>query len=144
MLKSTLIRPRLILPILVIVPLGLLSKKYTGLAQWWVNDYSGDILYEVFWCLSVFLLSPNRQAVTYVPLGVFGVTCAIEFLQLWHQPVLDSFRSTWLGKLLLGTTFAWGDFPHYAVGCIIGWLLLRQVVKGAETETITRSSQLFR
>jgi hypothetical protein len=78
--------------------------------------------------IRVFAVS-NSPSCNQIPLGVFSVTCAIEFLQLWHQPVLDSFRSTVLGKLLLGTTFSWWDFPHYAVGCIIGWLFLRKIGK---------------
>ncbi|MBD2003986.1 MULTISPECIES: DUF2809 domain-containing protein [Cyanophyceae] len=120
---------RILITMLVIVPLGLLSKRYDGFASKWINDSSGDILYEIFWCLLVFLLIPTRQAANQIPLWVFSVICAIEFLQLWHQPVLDSFRSTVLGKLLLGTTFSWWDFPHYAVGCIIGWLFLRKIGK---------------
>ena len=120
---------RILITMLVIVPLGLFSKRYDGFASKWVNDFSGDILYETFWCLFVFLLFPTRQAANQIPLWVFSATCGIEFLQLWHQPVLDSFRSTVLGKLLLGTTFSWWDFPHYAVGCIIGWLFLRKIGK---------------
>ena len=113
----------------IVVVLGLLSKQYTGIGQQWINDYSGDILYEVFWCLFIFLLVPSRQIVDKIPLGVFIVTCIIEFSQLWRSPFLEWIRSYFLGRLLLGTTFAWNDFIHYAIGCIIGWFLLRRVLR---------------
>ncbi|PMB33329.1 hypothetical protein CEN43_10430, partial [Fischerella thermalis BR2B] len=41
--------------------------------------------------------------------------------------LLEQIRATLVGKLLLGTTFAWWDFPHYVVGCFLGWLWLRQL-----------------
>jgi hypothetical protein len=60
---------------------------------------------------------------TVVPMGFF------LFLQLWHPPLLEQIRATLIGKLLLGTTFVWWDFPHYILGCIFGWLWLRQLHK---------------
>ncbi|MDJ0588654.1 MAG: hypothetical protein QNJ72_01490 [Pleurocapsa sp. MO_226.B13] len=30
-------------------------------------------------------------------------------------------RSHLIWKLLLGAGFAWWDFPHYALGSLIGW-----------------------
>ncbi|CCQ63282.1 hypothetical protein CWATWH0401_1935 [Crocosphaera watsonii WH 0401] len=38
-------------------------------------------------------------------------------------------RSHILGKLLLGTTFSWWDFPHYIIGCLLGWLWLKFIDK---------------
>lgn len=133
-MRNTTIRWITIISMVIIVPLGLLSKQYRGYASWWINDFSGDILYEVFWCLFAFLLFPTRKAIRQIPWWVFGITCVIEFLQLWRQPELDSIRSTFLGKLLLGTTFVWWDFPHYALGCIIGWLWIRQIARFSQYE----------
>lgn len=33
-----------------------------------------------------------------------------------------------LGRTLIGTTFSLWDFPHYVLGCVLGWLWLRQLV----------------
>jgi hypothetical protein len=63
-----------------------------------------------------------------IPLWVFSITCVLEFMQLWHPPVLQQFRATFLGRMLIGTTFSWWDFPHYAVGCLLGWFWLRQLM----------------
>ncbi|NEQ68214.1 MAG: DUF2809 domain-containing protein [Symploca sp. SIO2D2] len=127
----------ILLSLLIITPLGFFSKSYDGLFHRWVNDYSGDILYEIFWCLFVFLLIPTPKAVNRIPLWVFGITCILEVIQLWQHPVLAEIRTTWIGKIFLGTTFAWWDFPHYFLGCILGWLWLRQISTGFRKKPIT-------
>lgn len=118
-------------------PLGFVSKLYNGPARWWFNDYAGDILYEIFWCLFFFLLIPNRKAVAQIPVSVFVITSTLEFLQLWKPPFLQQIRATFWGKTFLGTTFAWWDFPHYIVGCIIGWLWLRQIWRVSKVEPLS-------
>ena len=114
--------------LLIIVPLGLYSKAHTGIAQDWVRDYSGDVLYEILWCLIVLWFIPRskdkiarRNTTGKIALGVFIVTCAIEVSQLWFHLVPRVLRSHILWKLILGAGFAWWDFPHYALGSLIGW-----------------------
>ncbi|MEW6494714.1 MAG: DUF2809 domain-containing protein [Cyanobacteriota bacterium] len=126
-LKNASQRLLTILSLLIVTPLGFLSKSYTGLGDEWVNGFSGDILYEIFWCLFIFLLIPNKKTVTLAPVWVFGITCTLEFLQLWKNPFLNALRATFIGRTLLGTTFVWWDFPHYLSGCLIAWLWLRQI-----------------
>ena len=118
-----------IFSLLIVVAMGFLFKFYTGVARQWFNNSGAAVFYEIFWCLFVFLLVPGRKAVIQIPLWVFGVTCGLEFLQLWHPPILEQFRSTFLGRMLIGTTFSWWDFPHYLLGCLLGWFLLRQIGK---------------
>ncbi|WP_138498835.1 DUF2809 domain-containing protein [Nostoc sp. PA-18-2419] len=119
----------IILSMLIVVPMGFLFKYYTGSGHKWFNDYGGDILYEIFWCLFAFWFFRSRAAVIQIPIWVFIITCIIEFLQLWHPPLLDEIRTRFIGKLLLGTTFVWWDFPHYLLGCVLGWLWLQQLLK---------------
>jgi len=121
------IRKRVILSLAVITPVGFLFKLYSGPAQWWFNDYGAGLLYEIFWCLVVFFFIPSRKSAMKISLWVFGITCILEFLQLWHPWILEQIRSTFLGKALIGTSFSWWDFPHYVMGCIIGWLWLRRI-----------------
>ncbi len=119
----------IVLSLLIITPLGLFSKAYTGVAQWWVNDYAGDILYEIFWCLFFFWFFPSKNAVVIIPMWVFTITSAIEICQLWYGLVPPSIRSSLIWKLLLGSSFVWWDFPHYAIGSLLGWLWLRSISK---------------
>lgn len=112
----------LILGLLII--LGLLSKSYSGIGNDWINNYSGDIIYEIFWCLFFFWFFPHQRNILLIPIWVFIITSIIEITQLWQPDFLQLIRSTLIGKLLLGITFSLWDFPHYFLGCILGWLFL--------------------
>ena len=126
----------------VVTPSGFLFKWYNGPGRWWFNDYGAGVLYEIFWCLVLLLLSPGSQtqnsalggqptskSTIRIAVGVFAVTCVLEVLQLWHPAFLEKIRATFLGSALIGTTFVWWDFPHYALGSFIGWLWMRTIIK---------------
>ena len=115
-------RSLILLSIFFVVPLGLYSKYYQGMGSVWVNDYGAAIWYEVFWCLLAFYFFSGKKGIKLIPFYVFIITCLIEISQLWNPPILALIRSHILGKLLLGTTFCWWDFPHYLLGCLLGWL----------------------
>lgn len=117
----------IILSLLIVVVMGFSFKYYNGLAHQWFNNYGAAVFYEIFWCLFAFCFWKSSTAVKQIPIWVFVITCILEFLQLWHPPLLNQIRATLIGKLLLGTTFAWWDFPHYALGCILGWFWLKQL-----------------
>lgn len=119
------VRKRVLIALLVITPLGFWFKLYTGPGRAWLNNSAAGTLYEVFWCLVVFFFWPCREFVTRIAVGVFVVTSLLEVLQLWHPWALEQIRATFLGRALIGTTFAWWDFPHYALGCALGWLGMR-------------------
>lgn len=123
------IRKQIIICFLLITPLGVFFKFYQGPGGWWFNEYGAGLLYEIFWILVIFSFLPNKDLINRIPLGVFIATSALEVLQLSHFWILEEIRSTFLGRALIGTTFVWWDFPHYAIGCIIGWLWIRSVVR---------------
>ena len=127
MFKSKKVRWTLI-SILIIVPLGIYSKFYSGQAARWVNDSLGGVLYVIFWCLFAFLFLSNIKPWK-IAAVVFAVTCFLEFLQLWHPPLLEYLRSNFVGRTILGTTFTWSDFPYYLVGGGIGWLWMKSLQK---------------
>jgi hypothetical protein len=113
-----------VISLLVIVPLGFYSKFYSGPAANWVNNSLGGVFYEIFWCLLIFLfLDAGKPWVTAI--WVLVLTCCLEFLQLWHPPFLELLRSNFIGRMILGTSFTWSDFPYYFLGCAIGWLWMR-------------------
>ena len=119
--------------LLVVTPLGFAFKYYQGPLHHWFNDYGAGVLYEVFWVvLGTMVFSPARPSWK-VPAVVFAVTCALEFLQLWHPAFLETLRATFLGRALLGTTFVWLDFPHYVLGCALGYLLLLALASATAT-----------
>jgi hypothetical protein len=116
----------LLASLIVITPLGFATKFYRGPGDWWLNNYAGGMLYEVFWILLVSLVWPKLPLLGVVS-GVFLITALLEFLQLWHPPFLKTIRSTFLGRTLIGTSFSGWDFVYYIAGCAIGWGWLRYV-----------------
>lgn len=115
-------RIRVLIALALITPVGLATKIYDGPAAWWVRDYLGGVLYVVFWILAVLWIRPGWSPRRVAP-GVLLVTCALEFLQLWHPPFLEAIRSAAVGRALIGTTFVWWDLPHYVVGAVLGAVL---------------------
>jgi hypothetical protein len=113
---------------IALVPLGLSTKWYTGYARLWVNNSLGGVVYELFWCFVLFFINPSLSPKR-IALVVFLVTSVLETLQLWNPDFLHSIRSTFFGAALLGTTFVWTDFFYYAVGCGLGWLGMKGIVK---------------
>ncbi|NEO26474.1 MAG: DUF2809 domain-containing protein [Kamptonema sp. SIO4C4] len=112
------------LALILLIPIGLYSKVYSGIGSQWVNYSLGGVLYEMAWCWFFYWFFPTRQAVWRIPLIVFIVTSGVECLQLWHVEWLTAIRTTFLGKMLLGTTFAAADFLYYGVGCLLGGITL--------------------
>jgi hypothetical protein len=102
------------------VPLGFATKLYAGPGAEWTRGALGGVFYEVFWCLVLKLLLPRAQPPA-IAASVLAGTCVLEFLQLWHPASLEALRSNFLGRTLLGDTFAWSDFPYYFAGSALGW-----------------------
>lgn len=88
-----------------------------------MRDRSGGAAYVLFWTLAVAVLKPRISAWR-LAASVFLATCALEFLQAWHPGWLEAIRRTLPGRLILGTTFDWFDFPPYAVGAVLAWATL--------------------
>ena len=108
-----------------IVPLGY-WVRFSQLGSPWISDALGSVAYEIFWILlGVFLFplaSPAKVAIT-----VGLATSAIEFLQLWQPPFLQMLRATVPGRLVLGNTFSWTDFPAYLTGSLAGWQWVKRL-----------------
>jgi hypothetical protein len=113
-----------ILAISLVTPLGFALKYYSGPGGSWCNLYGAAIMYEVFWCLVVSLFCSKRQNLVILCIAVFVATSIIEFLQLSHTPALEWIRSYRVGVWLIGNGFDWLDFPHYVIGCFVGWLVV--------------------
>src|SRR5437763_356987 len=106
---------------------GLYAKRgYRGPGAEWVQDSLGGVIYEIVWCLFFGMLLP-RYAARRIAAAVLVVTCILEFLQMWHPPLLQWLRSFFLGRTILGSYFDWWDFPYYFVGSAVGWLWLRNL-----------------
>ncbi|HEY1494825.1 MAG TPA: DUF2809 domain-containing protein [Candidatus Solibacter sp.] len=130
--------PPLLFSIAIVVPVGFYGKRlYHGPAAHWVADSFGGVFYEILWCLVLALLIPRWKA-SRIALTVLIATCILEFLQLWHPPLLEWLRSFFIGRTILGSFFDWSDFPYYFIGSALGWLWLRAI--GHHPPLLTRAS----
>ncbi|MCU0551228.1 MAG: DUF2809 domain-containing protein [Leptolyngbya sp. Prado105] len=113
----------LLLTMIVIVPLGYFVR-FTTTFPWWLTDISGSLAYQIFWIALVQFCFPTFSIVK-TAIGVFCFSCGVEFLQLYQPAWLQVIRATLPGRLVLGNTFLWSDFPPYAIGCFLGWLWMK-------------------
>lgn len=114
----------------LLTPLGFGTKFYHGPAHAWVSGHAGGLLYVAFWILLALAVAPKLPAGR-VALVVLSITCALEFLQLWHPPLLQRIRAHFLGQALIGSDFDWRDFPYYFLGALGGVGLARLVERWA-------------
>lgn len=109
-----------LLSLIFLTPLGFYTKFYQGPFAAWVADSFGGLLYVIFWCLLGLFLFP-RVGAGRLCLTIFAITSLLEFLQLWKPPLLTAVRQTFLGSVILGTTFVWSDFFYYFIGALCAW-----------------------
>lgn len=96
--------------------------RFTPLAPEWLRDASGGAAYVVLVAVLINFVWVGLDAVRAAAVA-FAATCLVEFLQL--VPALDAIRRNRIGRLVLGSTFNWSDFPPYFVGAVLGYWLLR-------------------
>jgi len=122
------VRQRLptLLSILIITPVGFYSRFYDGPAASLVNNYLGGTFYVIFWSLSVYLFLPSRKT-WMIAVAVLVATCLLEFLQVYHHPILELIRGSFIGVTILGNSFSWADFPWYFLGAGIGWFWIERI-----------------
>ncbi|MBD1842944.1 DUF2809 domain-containing protein [Cyanobacteria bacterium FACHB-63] len=119
----------LLLTIALIIPLGYFVR-FSPLFSDWFSDVFGSIAYQIFF-ITLIQFSFPKTSIVKTAISVFIFACTIEFLQLWQAPFLQAIRATLPGRLILGNTFLWSDFPPYAIGSTLGWLGMRQLKRSS-------------
>ncbi len=101
----------------VIILSGLLSRKFSIIPLW-----VGDVLWAamIYFILRFFYTRALARAIA---TGSISISYAIEFSQLYKAPWIDSLRQTFLGRMVLGDTFLWGDLLSYSAGILLAILL---------------------
>lgn len=114
--------------IIIVIILGLASRKFSSFLPSWLANYSGDTL----WALMVFFIIGfifAKRSTLWVGAAALVFSFMIELSQLYHKPWIDALRDTRLGALVLGFGFLWSDLICYSVGIMIGILLERAIKK---------------
>ncbi|EEL87526.1 DUF2809 domain-containing protein [Bacillus cereus] len=104
---------------IVVIILGLSSRKFAFALPDLLNEYLGDAL----WALMIFtgfgFLFPKIEMKKLAFISL--IFCyGIEISQLYHAEWIDSIRATTLGGLVLGYGFLWSDLVAYTIGVGVG------------------------
>ncbi|MBI6871632.1 DUF2809 domain-containing protein [Clostridium aciditolerans] len=110
------------LMVLVVIILGLCSRRMSNLIPGFLNTYLGDAL----WALMIFFtfgfifrtIETKKVALIAIAFCYF-----IELSQLYHTSWIDSIRKTTIGGLVLGYAFLWSDLLAYAIGIGVGVIM---------------------
>lgn len=115
-------RPRrlaIYLPLtLVVIALGLASRKGKAYLPALVGEYAGDILWGVLFFLVFALLLRARPTWRVGAAGWCAAVC-LEFSQLYHAAWIDDLRRTPVVGFLLGSTFVWSDVVCITIGVLL-------------------------
>lgn len=82
-----------------------------------VRPYLGDAIVVILVYTFVRIFFPTRFRL--LPLYVFLFACFVEISQAFHLVYLLGLGDYAFFRTLLGTSFAWADFPCYAAGCVL-------------------------
>ncbi len=129
---KTQLRKYILIFLFFLIPTGFACKFYHGPLEIWVRNYLVGILYVLFWNLVLLFCFPRRELIGRIVTVVLLVTSFLEVLQLWHPAWLEAIRSHFLGRTLLGTSFAWWDFVHYLMGSMLSVWVMEFLVRKAK------------
>lgn len=110
--------------IIIVVVLGLYSRKMEDVIPDFLNTYLGDAL----WALMIFIaLGFIFRVVETKRVALMGISFCylIELSQLYHTNWIDNIRKTTFGGLVLGYVFSWKDLLAYALGIGVGVIIER-------------------
>jgi hypothetical protein len=107
--------------ILLVIVLGLSSRRYGSYLPEFISLFSGDALWALMVYLGFGFLFPSRKVTSIAAFAII-FSFGVEFSQLYHAPWIDQLRSTILGALVLGSGFLFSDLICYTTGIFIGSL----------------------
>ncbi|PGD33718.1 DUF2809 domain-containing protein [Bacillus wiedmannii] len=104
---------------IVVIILGLCSRKFVFTLPHLLNDYLGDALWACMIFTGFGFLFPKMDTKKLAFISLL-FCYGIELSQLYHAEWIDSIRATTLGGLVLGYGFLWSDLVAYTIGVGIG------------------------
>ncbi|MDD1608270.1 MAG: DUF2809 domain-containing protein [Methylococcaceae bacterium] len=112
--------------VVMVVAIGIASRKFSGLFPLFLGKYPGDALWALMVFLLIGLLCP--ALCTYqTALFAVAISFTVEFSQLYQALWINTIRQTTLGHLVLGSHFHTVDLLAYLLGvsfgAILEWLL---------------------
>ncbi|MFR1708674.1 MAG: DUF2809 domain-containing protein [Clostridium sp.] len=115
-------RIKYIILIIVVIGLGISSRKFAEYLPKFIGKYSGDVL----WALMVFFMFGflmNKRNTKTIAFGSLIFAYLIEASQLYQAEWINTIRDTRIGALVLGHGFLFSDLICYTIGVSIGVLI---------------------
>ena len=107
--------------IIVLIPLGLYSRHLK-----WIPEETGDALWAMMvFCLWRIILV--KQSLRLVAIISLTHSFLVEFSQILRWSWLVSFRSTFIGHMMLGQGFLWTDLLAYLIGILLVFCLFQSM-----------------
>lgn len=109
-----------LLILFIIVCIGLYSRRMTGIITE-IIDFK-----DVVWAMMIyFLFRIVFLDWSIKKVAVIGILFCfmVEVSQLYHDEWIDKLRRTFLGELILGSQFVWGDLTAYLCGIGFGIII---------------------
>lgn len=107
---------------ILVLCLGLVSRRLTNVFPDFINLYLGDVLWAIMIYFAVATIF-NKSSVKMIFIISLVFCYGIELSQLYHKPWIDGIRSTRLGGLVLGYGFLWNDIVSYTLGVLFGFII---------------------
>lgn len=106
----------------VIMIMGLLSRKYMYIFPKSIAPFIGDMLWAMMVYFGFRFLIPKLKITKALILAII-FSFSIEISQLYQSEWINNIRSTTLGGLILGHGFLFEDLISYSLGIAIGGIL---------------------
>ncbi|WP_423800912.1 DUF2809 domain-containing protein [Neobacillus sp. SAB-20_R2A] len=110
--------------IIIVILLGLASRKYGQFLPPFIAENAGDALWAMMVYFGFRFLLAKKSIQTAIILSIL-FSFGIEFSQLYQANWINQIRGTVLGALVLGQGFLAVDLLRYLVGILIGSLIDR-------------------
>ena len=128
--RSNLIRIRVIYAflVLIVIFLGLSSRKYVYYLPDFLGQYAGDTLWATMVYFG-FAFIFNKFTIRRISILSLIFSYGIEISQLYQGEWINSIRRTLIGSLVLGHGFLFSDLLCYTVGICIAMIIDKLILK---------------
>jgi len=126
---------------LMVMAIGLASRKYPGLFPQILGKYPGDALWALLVFLILGIVKPSWPTLTLAVIAL-GISYLDEISQLCQAPWLNSARGTSLGHIILGSSFSWRDLLAYTVGIALAIVIDKGLSVAMRSNNLIRGDRL--
>ena len=98
---------------------------------WFIVKYGGSIMWALMLYWTLAFIWPSTGTQTLALAGAL-ISSLVEFQRLYHTPVLDTFRHSLAGILLLGNFFSLRDILAYWLAIYLGVLVDTRWIRAAK------------